>query len=144
MCKPAQAFLGHTGAGSPPKLMCSLYLGTQHNPTCVQTECKALQLAVRLSTHALPSVPTCVQGKRRQPLASLQLVDGGRARPGDSVYVCMSDKLDVGMLADVERCVLCSQEGGEDASMLECDACLRGFHLACLDPPLEEVPEVGL
>ena len=102
-----------------------------------------LQVALRLSTHAFHSLPNCVQGKRRQPLASLQRVDGSRARTGDSVYVCMSDELDVGMLADVERCVLCSQEGAEGASMLECDACLRGFHLGCLDPPLEEVPEVG-
>lgn len=127
----------------PPQAMCSVYLSSQHTPTCVQRTCNALQLALRLSTHALHSLPNCVQGKRKQPLASLQLVDGSRARTGDSVYVCMSDKLDVGMLADVERCVLCSQEGAEDASMLECDACLRGFHLGCLDPPLEEVPEVG-
>ena len=59
------------------------------------------------------------------------------------MYVCMSDKLDLGRLADVERCALCSQEGADDASMLECDVCLRGFHLGCLTPPLEEVPEVG-
>ena len=91
----------------------------------------------------LQSLPTCLQGKRKQPLASLQLVDGSRARTGDSVYVCMSDKLDLGRLADVERCALCSQEGADDASMLECDVCLRGFHLGCLTPPLEEVPEVG-
>ena len=110
----------------------------------MQTKSSAPQLALRPGTHAFHSVPNGVQGKRKQPLTSLQLVDGSRARPGDSVYVCMSDELDMGMLADVERCVLCSQEGGEDASMLECDACLHGFHLGCLDPPLEEVPEVGL
>lgn len=25
--------------------------------------------------------------------------------------------------------------------MLECDSCLRGFHMRCLQPPLKKVPE---
>eukprot|EP00899_Mesostigma_viride_P008063 jgi/Mesvir1/17258/Mv07668-RA.3 len=29
----------------------------------------------------------------------------------------------------------------DGAPMLECDGCLLGFHLACLEPPLERVPE---
>ncbi|KAG0609829.1 hypothetical protein M758_7G017000 [Ceratodon purpureus] len=41
--------------------------------------------------------------------------------------------------AEVEDCVLCGRSG-EDV-MIECDECLGGYHLHCLEPPLEEVPE---
>lgn len=41
--------------------------------------------------------------------------------------------------AEVEDCVLCGENG--QSIMLECDECLGGYHLRCLDPPLEEVPE---
>ncbi|XP_024534221.1 origin of replication complex subunit 1B isoform X1 [Selaginella moellendorffii] len=40
---------------------------------------------------------------------------------------------------EVEDCRVCGKVGGE--VMIECDACLGGFHLGCLEPPLEEVPE---
>ncbi|CAD7703936.1 unnamed protein product, partial [Ostreobium quekettii] len=40
---------------------------------------------------------------------------------------------------DAEPCVYC---GSVDATeeMLECDKCLKGYHTACLTPPLEELP----
>ncbi len=37
-------------------------------------------------------------------------------------------------------CELCGSPDDE-ASMLICDGCLKGFHLSCLQPPLSEVPE---
>lgn len=69
-------------------------------------------------------------------------------RVGDDVYVRRGAKenADTGSAeqwsdsdAEVEDCVLCGQSGV--AVMIECDECLGGYHLRCIDPPLEEVPE---
>ncbi|PKI85330.1 hypothetical protein MVES_000223 [Malassezia vespertilionis] len=39
-------------------------------------------------------------------------------------------------------CLVCHQGGAEDAStLLECDRCENPFHLSCLQPPLESIPE---
>lgn len=89
-------------------------------------------------------------------------VDGEQFRMGDHVYVRMRE---VGQETDdeVECCRVClvpaGQEGptqggpsprrgkgrgrskSADWTMLECDGCLGGFHLRCLDPPLLTVPE---
>ncbi|KAI0825648.1 RCC1/BLIP-II [Irpex lacteus] len=40
-----------------------------------------------------------------------------------------------------ELCVECNKDTGEDESLLECEKCDNPYHLACLDPPLEAVPE---
>ena len=40
------------------------------------------------------------------------------------------------------RCAECGRDDGEGL-LLECGCCLRGFHLHCLDPPLDDVPQVG-
>ena len=37
-------------------------------------------------------------------------------------------------------CHICSMQDRED-TMLICDGCQRGYHLSCLDPPLDSVPE---
>lgn len=34
------------------------------------------------------------------------------------------------------------KRGKRFVELLECDRCLRGYHLDCLDPPLDTVPEV--
>ncbi len=34
------------------------------------------------------------------------------------------------------------KRGKRYVELLECDGCLRGYHLDCLDPPLDIVPEV--
>ena len=31
---------------------------------------------------------------------------------------------------------------GEEVGQLECEQCMRGFHLCCLDPPMDSTPEV--
>ena len=38
-------------------------------------------------------------------------------------------------------CVLCNEDNGEDDSPLECDKCDAPYHLNCLDPPLDAVPD---
>jgi hypothetical protein len=41
-----------------------------------------------------------------------------------------------------EACEVCAKSSSSAANpMLECDACLRGFHLRCLSPPLSRVPD---
>ena len=40
---------------------------------------------------------------------------------------------------DKVHCQICS-ERGDDAFMLLCDACNRGFHTFCLDEPVDQVP----
>ena len=39
-----------------------------------------------------------------------------------------------------EICVVCSEDK-PDESPLECEACEHPYHLGCLDPPLDAVPE---
>ncbi|KAF8959620.1 regulator of chromosome condensation 1/beta-lactamase-inhibitor protein II [Flammula alnicola] len=38
-------------------------------------------------------------------------------------------------------CVGCGKDSGEDNSPLECDKCDAPWHLSCLDPPLDAVPD---
>ncbi|KAF5203392.1 Origin recognition complex subunit [Thalictrum thalictroides] len=66
--------------------------------------------------------------------------DGGEFEVGDDVYVkrrenASSDDED----PEAEECRICFSVGR--AIMIECDDCLGGFHLKCLKPPLQEVPE---
>jgi len=37
------------------------------------------------------------------------------------------------------RCMLCGSKGGA-AHMLVCDRCSRGWHMACMTPPMDVVP----
>ncbi|KAF9311603.1 hypothetical protein BGZ91_006768, partial [Linnemannia elongata] len=41
---------------------------------------------------------------------------------------------------DCKLCVVC-QEAGDEASLLICDDCDRGWHMSCCDPAIEEVPQ---
>ncbi|XP_052192375.1 origin of replication complex subunit 1B-like [Diospyros lotus] len=66
--------------------------------------------------------------------------DGGEFSVGNDVYVKRredgsSDDED----PEIEECRVCFKAG--KAVMIECDDCLGGFHLKCLNPPLKEVPE---
>ena len=69
-------------------------------------------------------------------------VDGDAFSVGDSVYVRMTNSLDVDAFAEEEVCQVCGQAEPEEVPRLECDRCLQGYHLTCLDPPLTEVPKV--
>ncbi|KAK9855793.1 hypothetical protein WJX84_007438, partial [Apatococcus fuscideae] len=61
-------------------------------------------------------------------------------RVGDAAYIAME-----GMTSgadeddDEEPCELCG-EAHDETARLECDGCLRAFHMGCLIPPLTAVP----
>eukprot|EP00240_Pyramimonas_obovata_P006328 CAMPEP_0118938312 /NCGR_PEP_ID=MMETSP1169-20130426/25457_1 /TAXON_ID=36882 /ORGANISM="Pyramimonas obovata, Strain CCMP722" /LENGTH=307 /DNA_ID=CAMNT_0006882211 /DNA_START=146 /DNA_END=1066 /DNA_ORIENTATION=+ len=57
---------------------------------------------------------------------------------GDFVYTIGENGMDFEE-AD-ELCVKCNKDA-DHATMIECDGCLRGWHLKCLQPPLKKVPE---
>lgn len=40
-----------------------------------------------------------------------------------------------------DACVVCGQDTGDDDALLECEKCDNPYHLKCLDPPLDAVPE---
>ncbi|GBE86634.1 predicted protein [Sparassis crispa] len=40
-----------------------------------------------------------------------------------------------------ELCVLCNKDNGDDDAPLECDKCDHPYHLNCLDPPLDAIPD---
>ena len=66
---------------------------------------------------------------------------------GDDAYVIVDMKAFEaagGFEESDEPCELCGGVQQSDANLLlECERCLRGFHMACLDTPLSAVPEVG-
>lgn len=66
---------------------------------------------------------------------------------GDAAFVTMDpDEQDA--VEDDEACEVCGKAskraGRKEVPLLECDGCLRGYHLDCLDPPLADVPKVSL
>ncbi len=62
------------------------------------------------------------------------------------VSPCLLAGIDTTLDADLlhttgeERCEVCRSPEGED-TMVMCDNCFTGWHMACLNPPLPEVPE---
>jgi hypothetical protein len=66
---------------------------------------------------------------------------------GDDAYIIVDMKAFEaagGFEESDEPCELCGEAQQSDANLLlECERCLRGFHMTCLDPPLSAVPEVG-
>lgn len=61
--------------------------------------------------------------------------DGDPKEAGDSAHEAGEDTESA---AEEEDCRVCGEFGG---TMVECDRCLGGFHLSCLDPPLEAMPQ---
>lgn len=41
---------------------------------------------------------------------------------------------------DLDACGVCKLSN-KQSSMLECDKCSQGYHMACLEPPLTDIPE---
>ena len=77
----------------------------------------------------------------RQFLPSV-VVNGDTFRVGDSAYLKMTEDFEDDF-AEVELCQVCGSAEPTDVPMLECNKCLLGYHLTCLEPTLVEVPEVG-
>ncbi|BBN09249.1 hypothetical protein Mp_4g18200 [Marchantia polymorpha subsp. ruderalis] len=67
------------------------------------------------------------------------VLDGVEFRLGEDVYVRKSGTTCSESDTEVEDCQVCGEV--DEKIMIECDKCLSGFHLTCLDPPLEDVPE---
>ncbi|KAF8448724.1 regulator of chromosome condensation 1/beta-lactamase-inhibitor protein II [Boletus edulis BED1] len=40
-----------------------------------------------------------------------------------------------------DLCLVCNKDNGDDDPALECDKCDHPYHLGCLDPPLQAIPE---
>ncbi|XP_025810599.1 origin of replication complex subunit 1 isoform X1 [Panicum hallii] len=109
---------------------------------------KATPTPATRGKRAAPSPKTPAQGepKRQRRLPRKRayyrkvVYDGGEFEVGDDVYVkrredAESDAED----PEAEECRVCFRAGG--GVMVECDACLGGFHLRCVRPPLRRVPE---
>ena len=97
-----------------PSSICSFCLGTvEHN-----RHKKPEQL---ISCHDCGNSghPSCLQ-------YSASLVERIRAEP----WLCLECK----------RCMICDQGAATD-DLLFCDACDKGFHMECLDPPLSKLPD---
>lgn len=67
--------------------------------------------------------------------------DGTLFEVGDYVYIKKSDDAGAESDEELEECRICGNCPSEGENMLECDTCLGGFHMGCLDPPLMEVPD---
>ncbi|CAL9150131.1 unnamed protein product, partial [Musa hybrid cultivar] len=66
--------------------------------------------------------------------------DGGEFEVGDDVYVKRKEAPEsADDDPEVEECRICFRTGRR--VMIECDDCLGGFHLVCLEPPLRKIPE---
>ncbi|KAM5532222.1 hypothetical protein V8D89_014122 [Ganoderma adspersum] len=83
---------------------------------------------------------------QNKPLAGIEIlqVAGGQntsfilARPSDKFSDLPRHPYEVN---PPDICVVCDQDNGEEDSPLECDKCDYPYHLKCLDPPLDAVPD---
>ncbi|PIL24867.1 transcription factor [Ganoderma sinense ZZ0214-1] len=83
---------------------------------------------------------------QNKPLTGVEILQVAGGQNTSFILARPSDKL-----SDLPRhpyevnppdiCVVCDQDNGEDDSPLECDKCDYPYHLKCLDPPLDAVPD---
>ncbi|TFK89603.1 RCC1/BLIP-II [Polyporus arcularius HHB13444] len=60
------------------------------------------------------------------------------ARPNEAFSDLPRHPIDVN---PPDICVVCDQDNGDDDAPLECDKCDYPYHLKCLDPPLDAIPD---
>lgn len=96
-----------------PSAICSFCLGTVE-----QNKQKKSEKVVSCHECGNSGHPSCLQ-------YAPSLVERIRAEP----WLCLECK----------RCVHCDKGAATD-DLLFCDACDKGFHMECLDPPLENLP----
>jgi origin recognition complex subunit 1 len=114
----------------------------------LEVQVKATPTPTSRAKRAAPSPKTPAQREtkrqkrhpRKRAYYRKVVYDGGEFEVGDDVYVkrreaAESDAED----PEEEECRVCFRTGG--GVMVECDACLGGFHLRCVRPPLRRVPE---
>lgn len=99
-----------------------------------------------VSTSKAKAVKLAVKRKAKD---SLRTIDGGIVKVGDSAYCVLKleefNELRTKQgLDDLQPCEVCDKIIKKPKSaLLECNKCLRGYHLSCLSPPLQSVPEVS-
>jgi hypothetical protein len=98
-----------------PNMVCSFCLGTEENNRSNVAEELLSCYECGNSGH-----PSCLK-------YSKELVEYIKAEP---CWLCLECK----------KCVLCGVSVNAD-DLLICDACDKGFHMECLDPPLSSLPE---
>ncbi len=96
-----------------PSSICSFCLGTSE-----QNKQKSAEELISCHDCGNSGHPSCLK-------YSKPLVERIKAEP----WLCLECK----------RCVHCDRGSATD-DLLFCDACDKGFHMECLDPPLEELP----
>ena len=72
----------------------------------------------------------------------VQTDEQGQKRKGDDPEPASQDHANDNDDVVIDRDLMCSlcQSPEDDANMLVCD-CKRGFHIYCISPPLDAVPE---
>ncbi|KAI0923703.1 hypothetical protein AcV5_009178 [Taiwanofungus camphoratus] len=83
---------------------------------------------------------------RHQPLIGVEVIQVAAAqnttfflaKPSQKLFDLPRHPVD---LSPPQACVACHTDQGEDDPPLECEKCDTPYHLKCLDPPLDTVPE---
>nr|CAD7403644.1 unnamed protein product [Timema cristinae] len=87
----------------------------------------------------VPNVNTCPVDRQKFTLILVRKQLNGKVVRRISVETRRPDEGDLVIEEDPTFCEICGRHDREDR-MLLCDACDLGYHLECLDPPLEHVP----
>lgn len=87
-----------------------------------------------------------VQSRGKRVSHNRVRVDGEVFRVGDIVYVVMDEKyinsnLENEAEDEAYKCGICGSSSERISALLECSKCVCGYHLHCLNPPLNSVPE---
>ncbi|THH33373.1 hypothetical protein EUX98_g865 [Antrodiella citrinella] len=83
---------------------------------------------------------------RNQPLTGINVIQLAPAQNTTFFLAEVNEKLSdlprhpLDMEAP-ELCVMCSKDNGDEDSPLECEKCDNPYHLHCLTPPLESIPD---
>ncbi|KAF9233720.1 regulator of chromosome condensation 1/beta-lactamase-inhibitor protein II [Melanogaster broomeanus] len=83
---------------------------------------------------------------RNQPLAGIEVISvaAGQhttlflAKPNEEFSDLPRHPIEVDA---PDLCLVCKKENGDDDPALECDKCDHPYHLGCLEPPLQAIPE---
>jgi origin recognition complex subunit 1 len=113
----------------------------------LEVQVKATPTPTSRAKRAAPSPKTPAQREtkrqkrhpRKRAYYRKVVYDGGEFEVGDDVYVKRREAAESDAEDPEEECRVCFRTGG--GVMVECDACLGGFHLRCVRPPLRRVPE---
>ena len=126
----------------PPAQLATGSNTAEDEPSTSTEAAPATKKSSKTQRHRSKKAKAC-QKHLRQFMTSVT-VDGETFGVGDSAYIAMTEDFDEDDFAEVEVCQVCGFVEPEDIPMVECDACLQGYHITCLNPPLPTVPKVML